>query len=230
MPKAIKRKVIKPAGTEDNVKDVLEHTREAMKRRRNTVVSVSTVLIVVLLAVSGVFFYRSNMKSKAEKLEYEAYKLYYGLHQKQPLPKQQQYQKALEVFKSAYEARKSPLPLFYMANANYDLGNYDEALRALKELNERFPDDEHYVPLAYYKIALIHLKKGDKEGALNSLNVIYNYKTGSFKDLALIESARILESLGKTDDARKRYEELTRDFPTSPFLDEARAKTGEKKG
>ena len=74
------------------------------------------------------------------------------------------------------------------------------------------------------------MKKGDRDTALNLLDTIYHYKTGAFKDLALIESARILESMGKTAESEKKYEEITKNFPESPFLEEARAKLGGKKG
>jgi predicted negative regulator of RcsB-dependent stress response len=229
MPKAIKKKVVKPMKTEEGVRSIISHGREVIAERQKLIFSVVVAGVILCLALAGFFMYRSNVKDKAEALEYEGYKLYYGMFQKQPLQKEGRYQAALEKFSKAYELRKSPYSLFYAASCHYETGKYDEALKALKELNERFPDDERFVPLTYYKMAVINLRKGDKEAALTLLNTLSNYKTASFKDLAVIESGRILESMGQTGEAARKYEEIIKNFPASPFVEEARAKLSGKK-
>jgi len=229
MPKAIKKKVAKQVKTEEGMRNIISRVREMIARRQKVLFSAIVTFVVLCVAVAGLFMYRSNAKERAEALEYEGYKLYYGMFQKQPPQQEGRYQAAMEKFKKAYELRKSPYSLFYVANCYYDLGNYDEALKALRELNERFPDDERFVPLTYYKMAVINLRKGDREAALKHLNTLSNYKTASFKDLALIESGRILESMGQTGEAARKYEEITKNFPGSPFVEEAQAKlTGKK--
>lgn len=229
MPKVIKKKTAKPKKTEEGVKDVLRDTRQFIGEKQKVLFPAVIALIIISVAIAGFFIYRSNLRNQAAALEYEGYKIYYGLYQKQPLQKEERYQKALEKFRKAYDANKSALSLFYIAACYYDLGKYDEALKTLKELNERFPDDERFVPLSYHKMAVIAFRKGDREGYLKFLDILYNYRTGSFKDLALVESARMLEIMGKKDDAMKKYEELTKNFPESPFAVEAKAKLGGKK-
>jgi TolA-binding protein len=49
------------------------------------------------------------------------------------------------------------------------------------------------------------------------------------QDYALIEEGRILEKDGKKEAAAAKYKELAEKFPGSPFLEEAKAKLGEKK-
>ncbi len=230
MPKAIKKKVAKPAKPEEGVKSAIHATREFIGERQKIVLSVIAVLVIVLVAAAGFLIYRSHAKDRAVALEYEGYKIYYALHQKQPIKREEQYRKALEKFQKAYETRKSPFSLFYIASCYYSLGKYDDATKTLEELNTRFPDDERFVPLSYYKMANISLRKGDREGALKLLDTIYNYRSGSFKDLALVESARILETMGRKDDSMRKYEELTKNFPASPFVEEAKAKLEGKKG
>jgi len=218
MPKAIKKRIAKPAKKEEDVKSIIHGVRESLGERQRFLVPVMIAAVVLLIVVAGGLIYRSNMNAKAEALEFEGYKAYYGFQQRQPLQGGERYQKALEDFKKAYETRKSPYALFYIANCYDEMGRYDDALKTLKELNERFPDDERFVPLSYYKMAVITLKKGDKEAALKFLDTLYNYRTSSLKDLALLESAKILESMGKTEEAAKKLEELKKNFPTSPFL------------
>lgn len=230
MPKTIKKKVAKPARPEEGVKSAIHATREFVGERQKTVLSIIAAAVIVLVAAAGLLIYRSHAKDNAAVLEYEGYKIFYALHQKQPLKKEEQYQKALEKFQKAYETGKSPFSLFYIASCYYALGKYDDATKTLKELNTRFPDDERFVPLSYYKMSIISLRKGDREGALKLLDTIYNYRSGSFKDLALVESARILEAMGRKDDSMKKYEELTKNFPGSPYVEEAKAKLEQKKG
>jgi len=229
MPKAIKKKAAKPARTEEDVKNVIHGAKEFIDKRRKLLFPVLIAAVAIAVGLAGFSLYRSNLKNQAAALEYDGYKIYYGLYQKQPLQKAEQYQKALEKFQKAYDMMKSPYSLFYIASCYYDMGRYDDALKTLNELNQRFPDDESFVPLSYYKMAVIDLKKGDKESALKILDTLYNYRTGSFKDLALVESARILDTMGKKDDSLKKYEEVTKNFPDSPFIDEAKAKIEAKK-
>ena len=228
MPKAIKKRAVKSSRSEEGVKDVLYGAKEYIGERQKTFFMVIVGVIVISVAAAAFFIYRYTSESKARALEYDGYKIYYGLFQKQPLQKEEQYQKALEKFTKAYDVRKSPYSLFYMANCLYDMGKYDEALKDLKDLTSLFPDDESFFAFSYYKMADISLKKGDKEGALKFLDALYQRRTAPLRDLALVESARVLESMGKTEEASGKYAELEKDFPGSPFAAEAQAKTGAK--
>jgi predicted negative regulator of RcsB-dependent stress response len=217
MPKAIKKKISKPAGKEEDVKTIIHHAREAIARRQKSLLPLLIGSVAAVILIAGFFIYRSHMNTKADNLEYEAYQIYYGLHQRQPLPQADQYQKALEKFREAYDARKSAYPLFYVAACYYDMGKYDDALKTLKELNERFPDDERFVPLSTYKMAVITLRKGDRDGALKLLDSLATSRTDTLRDLALAESAKILTSMGKSEEAGRKSEELRKNFPNSPF-------------
>lgn len=228
MPKVIKKRTARPA-KEEGVKSILHHAKEFIEKNKRILLPIFIGVTAISVIAAGILIYRGTTANKAAGLELEAYNMYYGLHQKQPLQKDERYRKALEGFKKAYETKKSPSSLFYIASCYYSTGEYDNALKALTELNERFPDDERFVPLAYYKMAIISIKKGDNERAVKMLDVIYNYRTSSFKDLALVESARVLEAMGKKEDSLKKYEELSKNFPDSPFIGEAMKKLGEKK-
>lgn len=228
MPKVIKKRTARPAKEED-VKSIIHHAKEFIMEKKRILLPIFIGVTAVSVIVAGILIYRVTTANKAAGLELEAYNMYYGLYQKQPLQKEERYQKALEGFKKAYENKQSPSSLFYIASCYYSMGKYDEALKALTELNERFPDDERFVPLSYYKMATISIRKGDNEKAVKMLDVIYNYRTSSFKDLALVESARVLNAMGKKEDSLKKYEELSKNFPASPFFGEAMKKLGEKK-
>lgn len=230
MPKSIKKKVAKKTIPEIEVRGFISKLKEYAAEKRSVFIGAIVAIVISAAAIAGFFIHSSNIKGTAEKLEYEAYKIYYGLYQRQPIVREEQYKKALEIFKKAFDTKRSPLSLYYIANCYYELERYDDALDTLKGLNQKFPDDERFIPLSYYKMAMVSLKKGNNDDALKFLDMLYNYKTGMYKDLSLIESGKILEAAGKAEDAKKKYEELTKNFPQSPFKEEAEAKIGEKKG
>ncbi len=229
MPKPIKKKVVKKTTTEIEVKGVISRLKNYAGQNKNVFIGAIGALVISAAAITGFFIYSGDTKNKAENLTYEAYKIYYGLYQKQPITKEEQYKKAAEIFKKAYDTKKSPVSLYYIANCYYEMGKYEDALNTLKELNQKFPDDERFVPLSYYKMAMVSLKKGNSDEALKFLDILYNYKTGAYKDLSLLETGKILDAIGKAEDAKKKYEELTKTFPQSPFIEEARGRIGEKK-
>lgn len=232
MPKVIKKRIAKkPADAEEEVKSKLAHLQDTLKERQKTVLKYGAIILVVVFAVTGFLFYTYSSQKKAKELEYEAYKIYYNVYQKQPLSREEQYKKALDTFKKAYDTRKSPVSLFYSAGCYYELGQYDDALNTLKEFAQRYSNEERFVPLIYQKMAMVYLRKGNINEAINAIDSMYNLKSDIYKDLALIEYARLLEREGKTEEAKKKYKELTTQFPDSPFSDEAKIKlSGKKEG
>lgn len=230
MPRVIKKKTKKKnVGVETEVVDRLSDIKEQLKGKQKTVLTYGAVIAVAIIAVAGFFFYQYSEGEKARQLEYEAYKVYYNEFQRQPVSTQESYRKALDLFQQAYNKKKSARLLLYIASANAELGKYDDALKGLDQLVKNYTPDRDVLPLAYQKMADIQIKKGNKSEALKALDALYKSDSSVFKDLALIESARLLESDGKKEEALAKYKELANKFKDSPFLAEAQAKIAEKK-
>jgi tetratricopeptide (TPR) repeat protein len=230
MPKPIKKRITKKTGdTETEVRARLTSLKDALKHRQKTVWKFTAGILVVLAILAGFLIHSYTSHKKAGTLEYEAYRIYYSNPQAQSLDKQGQYKTALDMFKKAYDTNKSPLSLFYIAACYDDLGNYNEALKTLKDFVRRYSNEETYIPLVYQKMAAIYIKKGDTGEAKKTLHTLINLKGDIYKDFALLEYARLLEKEGKTDEADKKYQELVTRFPNSPFAVEARAKIAAEK-
>ncbi|MBT9537238.1 MAG: tetratricopeptide repeat protein, partial [Nitrospirae bacterium] len=151
MPKPIKKKIVKKTTSGTDASGTLSRLKKSAEERKRFLITALAAVVLSVIAIGGFFLYSNTQKNKAQKLEYEAYKIYYGLYQKQPVASEERYKKAAEIFKKAYDVRKSPVSLYYIANCYYELGEYEESLNALKDLNRKFPDDEKFVPLSYYK-------------------------------------------------------------------------------
>jgi predicted negative regulator of RcsB-dependent stress response len=232
MPKIIKKRIQKKTtDTEVEVKERLSSLRDTLKERQKTALQYGIVILVILAAFVGFFIYSSASKKKAQDIAYEGYKVYTSVAQAQTSNKDEQYQKALELFKKAADTRKTPFSLFYIAACYYELGKQDEALKALKDFARTYADDEKYAPLAYQKIALIYARQGNITEAKAALDSLSGLKGDIYKDFALLEYGKLLEKEGKSDEAKKKFNELVQRFPNSPFKDEATAKLlGKKQG
>jgi predicted negative regulator of RcsB-dependent stress response len=229
MPKPIKKRVSKKSTTtEAEVKDKLASLKDKITARKKTALTYGSGILVILVAIVSFFVYNYTSQKKARIYEYEAYKSYYNIPS-QSVNKEEQYKKALDMFKKAYDTRKSPTSLFYIAACYYELGKYDDALKTLKDFTQRYSKEDIFIPLVYQKIATVYLKKGDINEAMKTLDTLYSSSGDIYKDLALIEYGRLLEKAGKVEEAKKKYKELTTRFPNSPFLEEAKAKLSEKK-
>lgn len=230
MPKAIKKKV-----KQKNVDSGMEATERLydisarLRDKQKKLVTYGIGAAAVFVLGAGIMLYQNNEKESARKFEYEAYKIYYNQYQKTPLTSQEQFQKSLDLFKQAYAKKKSPRLLLYMANCYYELNRLDDAINSLNEFTKTYASEKELLPLAYQKMAGIQIRKGNQAEALKTLDVLYKSSGNIYKDYALVEAARILESDGKKDEANAKYKELTEKFKESPFLEEAKSKLAEKK-
>jgi predicted negative regulator of RcsB-dependent stress response len=225
MPKAIKKKIKqKQVTAETEVTDRVADLMDTLKQNQKTVLTYSLIALGVVIAIA-VFFYSSyNAQSKAHQLAYEAYKIYYNQYQDGTVSKQEQFQQALDLFQKSFNTKKSPRVLLYMANAYFELGQYDNALAKLSEFTKKYKSETDLLPLAYHKMVTIHRNNENTAEALKILDTMYNAESAVYKDIALIESARILEKEGKKGEAEAKYRELADTFPGSPFFEEAQSK------
>jgi predicted negative regulator of RcsB-dependent stress response len=229
MPKIKKRVSKKPSATEADVKNKLISIKDSFKSRQKTALKFGAGILIICIAIASFFLYYYFSQKKAKTFEYEAYKIYYNDYQKSPLNKEERYKDALDLFKKAYDNKKTPLSLFYISACYYELGKYDDALKTLKDFIKTFPHEDSYLPLVYQKMAVIYIKKGDNDEAMKTLDTLMNLKNDIYKDFALMEYGRLFEKEGKSDDAKKKFKELVTRFPDSPFIDEAKAKLSEEK-
>lgn len=230
MPKAIKKRISKKSDAPvEEVQEKLSTLKDTLQQRQSIALKIGLGILLIIAAVLFFLIYSHNAASKAAKHEHEAYRIFYSKGPLQTENKQEQYSKSLEVFKKAYDAKKSPFSLYYIASCYYELGQYDESLKTLQDFVRRYSGESQFLPLAYRKMVIIHLRKGDTNEAKKALDALYGLKSDVLKDYALIEYGRLLEKEGNTEEAKKKYEELITRFPASPFKDEAQMKASVKK-
>lgn len=222
MPK-IKKRSKKDNYTDEDIKETIHSIRDRIKQRQKTLVSALIGFLVIIVAALGFFVYQKNNTAKAVEFETAALKFYYGTPAQQPLTNNERLNNALDLFKKSYAAKKRSFIQLYVANCYYELGRYDEAITALQELSSR-TTDTRLTSLAQYRTAMAYARKSDFDKALNIFSDIEKTKNSPFRDMALIESAKILELVGKQVEAKEKYKRLVSEFPKSPLANEAAAK------
>ncbi len=227
MPKMIKKRIEKKEDKEEDIRETIGDLRERLgAKQRTLVLGLAAFLVVVSVAV-GFLVYNRFTTNKALELAAEGNKIFYGNGTASPLPPAERYKKALALFRESYDKKQRAPVLLYIAYCDYELGNYDETIKSLKELVARYSEPE-VVPLAYLKMSDAYLKKNDSESALAMLKNLASIKGSTLQDVALLETGKILESQGKPEEAKKAYRALVTKFPKSGLVGEAKAKLGEK--
>ncbi|MDA8086287.1 MAG: tetratricopeptide repeat protein [Nitrospiraceae bacterium] len=228
MPKSIKKRPPKKARTEEI--PVYSELKQTIARRQKAVLVAAVSAAVVLALAAGLYFHHTGTVRRANGYNARGYALFYGLSPEAPASDQLRYQQALSWFEKAYGERKSAYSLYYIGASQYELGQYAQAVATLQRIYSRYPDDAQFVPLSLYKLAMTELKLGKNDDALKYLRMMENSQFDSLKDMAYYEDGRLLESMGKKDEARQKFAELMQKFPQSPYSMDIRAQEAAQQG
>ena len=226
MPKVIKKKVVKKTGLEEEeLKGAVIRSLDKIKQKKRGLIYAVSALGVIIILTVVLMVYFSSIKEKAYILEKDAYNYYYNIDVKNPLPETERWKKSLELFQKAIGIKPTPLAQFYVGNCYYNLGDYNNAISTYLKFIDKYKGEEEMLPLVYQKLAAVYIKTGKSDEAVKTLQALAQFRDGIFKDTALILEARYYESAGRNEDAMKKYKELVKDFPSSPWGAEAKAKT-----
>ncbi len=225
MPKIIKKRISRKAQGGDNIGETVADIRKKFQQRQSTLVYAAVIFGLIVISVGAFVVYNRTTTARALEMEYEGYKILSGSTTTPYASPADRFKDALEKFKASFASKKRPTALLNIANCYYELGNLDEALKTLKELTDQYSDTK-ITSLAYYKMAMTYIRKGDLNSALNTFGIISSIKDAPLQDMALFESGKTLESIGKTEEAKSKYKELINKFPKSPLVNNANLRLG----
>src|SRR5208283_2336068 len=216
MPKAIKRRIDKKTQVAGDLGETVADLRNRLKKRQKTLVYAFLAACLIIITVGSVFVYHRIIAGRAQELEYEGYKILTSAPN-QKTPANELFNNALEKFNASFAEKKNPIVLLYIASCDDGIDKYDEAIKPLKKIIDEYPDPK-ISSLAYYKMAIIYLNKGDVNNALKTFDTLIAVKDALLQDMALMESGRTLELVGRTEEAKNKYNELINKFPSSPLV------------
>jgi tetratricopeptide (TPR) repeat protein len=203
-------------------------------------VRIGAGVVAVLLAAAGAFAYFQGQRAReADRAFQDALATFAA-----PLateaaagadrPSGQVFATAEDKFKTAAAAFEgverrfgsSPVGLrarYYAALSRLELGQYDEAEKALKEIQARGSGLEP--ELARVALAGLYRRGGRVDQAVEAYRGLATNPAANVpRDFALLSAAQTLEDAKRWAEARAAYRQLVEDFPASVYAPEARTR------
>lgn len=182
------------------------------------------IAVAVIAIAVGTYYWKEAGKNKAAYLLYQASKHMQAAEAQVDTAKAES---ELAAARTIYEnivkeygsSKLAPAAHYQLGNIDTRTKKYDEALKHY-EAAMAANGDALIASAARQKVAYVKWAKGDKDGALKDFDQLLA-ADGSAKDLIHVEKGKLLEELGKKEDAMKEYNVVIADFKQSPFLGDA---------
>ena len=116
---------------------------------------------------------------------------------------------------------------YHYASALAGVGKYDEAVRSYDEVISRAGASSLYGRMALFGKADTQTRGGQLDAAIATWQSLASSTDEAIpKDAILMELGKTYQAAGKTEEARKMFNQLVDEHPTSPYTAEARAELG----
>ena len=203
----------------------LEHKLVDLQKYRWSLLVGLLLLLIVGGIIGAVLWYDEQTTGKAQALEREATMHYLTRPANDPKKVEMNLKEAVTLYKKVVDeyprTPSAPLALFGLGNALIETNQLDGAIEAYQRLLSTYGSNTFLTSLAHQKLGYAYLLKGDREQAGKSYSAILHNPVSLNRDQALFELARLDESQSRFDEALKRYQEISKTFPSSPFASEA---------
>lgn len=231
------KKELKEQIKQDELASGLEQAMAWLGAHRDEV-RIGAGVLVVLLAAGGAFAYFQGQRAReADRAFRDALAVFEApVAAEAPLgadkPGGQVFATAEDKYKTAAAAFEgvdrrfgsSSVGLrarYYAALSRIELGQYDEAEKALKELQGRGSGLEP--ELARVALAGLYRRSGKVDQAVEAYRGLATNPAANVpRDFALLSAAQALEDAKRWAEARAAYRQLVEDFPASVYATEAR--------
>jgi tetratricopeptide (TPR) repeat protein len=203
----------------------LEHRLLGLKEYRWPLLVGCALLVLVGAGVWGVLWYDAQAASKARDIEREATLHYLTRPANDPKKTESNLAQAITLYTRIADeyprTPSAPLALFGLGNALMETHQLDSAIAAYTRFLSTYGSNAPLASLVQQKLAYAYLSKGDRDQAAKSYTAILGNSGSINRDQALFELARLEESQSQLDGALKRYQDLMKTYPNSPFASEA---------
>lgn len=184
------------------------------------------VAVVVSLALGGLYWKRQQDDRAAAEMFHEVLPAASAEFPFSAPPRRpEESKKAVEVCRKVLaefpRSSVAPQAAYMLGNLLSDLKDGEGAIRAYQDFLARYGDHRSLAPLVYQRLAYAQLSQGKVEEGEKTLAAIVKIEGAPNKDQALFELAKINEIFNRPEGALARYQEIMKDYPHSPFANEA---------
>lgn len=203
----------------------LEHRLLGLKEYRWPLLVGCALLVLVGAGVWAVLWYESQAAGKARDIEREATLHYLTRPADDPKKTESNLTQAIALYTRIADeyprTPSAPLALFSLGNALMETNQVDSAIAAYTRFLSSYGSNAPLASLVRQKLGYAYLLKGDRDQAAKSYSAILDTPGSINRDQVMFEMARLEESQSQLDGALKRYQDLIKTYPNSPFASEA---------
>jgi TolA-binding protein len=195
---------------------ILERVKRINKRK---LVIFSLIIVGIIICFIPLFVFQARVNRDAnENLGLATF--YYQQAQdveykEERLDKLQEVKLLYQNILSSFWVRDKKMPLFYLGNCLYSLGEYKEASEILQKFDRKYGND-YFAPWAKMKLAASYEQIKEYKEAINSYKkILEKHPQSSICPQALLGVARCQGLQGEWSEAQKSYEEILSRYPLS---------------
>jgi tetratricopeptide (TPR) repeat protein len=219
MPK-IKKKAKALMQPEDEIKSMAHHASgyyQAYQKQFNVAIAAVVLVLAITLIYSLV---RSSNEKKAGQMLSAAYDVY-NPGGGAPANYPQALQRFQDIVKQYGGTMNGAIAQFSLGNTYAHMGQPEAALKEYEAFINKYSSEKFLLGLVYQRIGYVYLAMGKQDEALKAFGQAEAI-TGTGP--ATLELARLYERAGKSQEALKRYKEISDSLPSSAWAREARMK------
>lgn len=180
-----------------------------------------SILLALLVIVSGYLVIRSGNDKKASVLLMNAYQVYNPTTGAQP-----DYKKALELYQDITKkysgTMSASVAQYYVANCLANLGQLNDAVKEYQVFIKKYSAEKELAGLAYQRMGYAYNALGNRDEATKAFE---KSEAMLGPGASTVELARIYEQAGKADEAAKKNTVITDKLRGTSWEREASAKS-----
>ncbi len=195
---------------------ILERVKRINKRK---LVIVSLIMVGIIICFIPLFVFQARVNRDANK-NLGLATLYYEQAQdveykEERLDRLQKAKLLYQNIVASFWVRDKKMPLFYLGNCLYSLGEYKEASEILQNFDRKYKND-YFAPWAKMKLAASCEQIKEYKEAIDSYKkILEKHPQSSVCPQALLGVARCQGLQGEWSEAQKSYEEILSRYPLS---------------
>jgi outer membrane protein assembly factor BamD (BamD/ComL family) len=196
-----------------------------VEEHRRAILGGIILAATAVVAVGGVIYYDKVQNQKAMDLARQAAQLYLDRPIGQPAQADENLKKAIALYRQVLDqysqAAPAQLVMYELGNALMQANDLGGAIEVYKKYLATFGANKTLLGLVHQRLAFAYLLNGDRDQAAKHFGAVLEVPGALNKDQALFELGKLEEAQSRPEGALARYQDLTKNYPNSPFATEA---------